>query len=52
MATDYFLKIDGIKGESKDAKHKGEIDMLAWSAGARRRRGTHRAAAVAAAPAR
>jgi type VI secretion system secreted protein Hcp len=33
MATDMFLKLDGIKGESKDAKHAGEIDVLAWSWG-------------------
>lgn len=33
MAVDYFLKIDGIKGESKDDKHKDEIDLLAWSWG-------------------
>ena len=24
-AVDYFLKITGIDGESKDSKHKGEI---------------------------
>lgn len=28
--ADYFLKIDGIEGESKDHKHKGEIELLAW----------------------
>jgi len=44
-ATDMFLKIDGVQGESQDAKHKGEIDVLAWSWGestgmARTRRGT------------
>lgn len=33
MATDYFLKIDGIDGESTDDKHKGEIDLLSWSWG-------------------
>jgi type VI secretion system secreted protein Hcp len=33
VAVDYFLKIDGISGESKDAKHKGEIDVEAWSWG-------------------
>jgi type VI secretion system secreted protein Hcp len=32
-AVDYFLKIDGIDGESTDAKHKGEIDLEAWSWG-------------------
>lgn len=31
---DYFLKIDGIDGESGDSKHKGEIDVLSWSIGA------------------
>ena len=31
--TDYFLKIDGIDGESQDSKHKGEIDVLSWSWG-------------------
>ncbi len=33
MAVDYFLKIDGIEGESADAKHGKEIDILAWSWG-------------------
>lgn len=33
MAVDFFLKIDGIPGESKDDKHKGEIDVLAFSWG-------------------
>ena len=33
MAVDYFLKIDGIPGESADAKHKDEIDALAFSWG-------------------
>ncbi len=32
-AVDYFLKIDGIEGESQDAKHKGEIDITSWSWG-------------------
>ncbi len=30
---DAFLKIDGIKGESADAKHKGEIDIESFSWG-------------------
>jgi type VI secretion system secreted protein Hcp len=30
-AIDYFLKLDGISGESKDSKHKGEIDVLSFS---------------------
>lgn len=34
MAVDFFLKIDGIPGESADAKHKDEIDVLSWSWGA------------------
>lgn len=33
-AVDYFLKLDGIEGESFDAKHKGEIDLESWSWGA------------------
>jgi type VI secretion system secreted protein Hcp len=32
-ALDAYLKIDGIKGESADAQHKGEIDVLSWSWG-------------------
>jgi type VI secretion system secreted protein Hcp len=31
---DAFLKLTGIKGESADAKHKGEIDILSFSVGA------------------
>ncbi len=33
MAVDMYIKIDGIKGEAQDDKHKGEIDVLAWSWG-------------------
>lgn len=33
MAVDMFIKIDDIKGESADDKHKGEIDVLSWSWG-------------------
>ncbi len=33
MATDYFLKIDGISGESLDSKHKGEIELQSFSWG-------------------
>jgi type VI secretion system secreted protein Hcp len=33
MAVDMFAKIGDIKGESRDDKHKGEIDVLAWSWG-------------------
>jgi type VI secretion system secreted protein Hcp len=31
--VDYFLKIDGIPGDSQDSKHKGEIDVESWSWG-------------------
>ena len=33
MAIDLFLKIEGITGESRDARHKGEIDLLSFSWG-------------------
>jgi type VI secretion system secreted protein Hcp len=32
-AVDYFIKLEGIKGESADAKHKDEIDIESWSWG-------------------
>ena len=32
-AVDYFLKIEGIEGESQDAKHPKEIDLESWSWG-------------------
>jgi len=32
-AVDYFIRFDGIKGESADAKHKDEIDIESWSWG-------------------
>lgn len=32
--VDYFLKIDGIDGESADDRHKNEIDILSFSWGA------------------
>ena len=32
-AVDYFLKIDGVDGESTDDKHKGEIDVESFSWG-------------------
>ncbi|MGC2635859.1 MAG: type VI secretion system tube protein Hcp [Acidobacteriaceae bacterium] len=34
MAVDYFLKLDGIQGESQDEKHKNEIQIMSWSWGA------------------
>ena len=33
MASDIFAKIEGIKGESFDAKHKDEIEVLSFSWG-------------------
>ena len=33
MAVDMFLKLDGIKGESHDDKHRGEIELLSFSWG-------------------
>lgn len=33
-AVDYFLKLQGIDGESTDSKHKAEIDIESWSWGA------------------
>ncbi len=33
MACDMFIKIDSVKGESKDKTHKDEIDVLSWSWG-------------------
>jgi len=30
----YFLKIDGIEGESRDVKHKSELQIESWSFGA------------------
>ncbi|MBS1825240.1 MAG: type VI secretion system tube protein Hcp [Acidobacteria bacterium] len=32
-AVDYFLKFEGIDGESHDSKHKNEIDLESWSWG-------------------
>jgi len=32
--VDYFLKIDGVDGESTDDKHKGEIELDSFSFGA------------------
>jgi type VI secretion system secreted protein Hcp len=39
-AVDYFLKLDGIEGESADHKHKNEIDLESWSWG-ETQSGTH-----------
>jgi type VI secretion system secreted protein Hcp len=32
-AVDYWLKIDGIPGESQDGKHRDEIEVESWSWG-------------------
>ncbi len=32
-AVDYFLKIEGVDGESKDSKHPGWIEIESWSWG-------------------
>lgn len=39
-AVDYFLKIDGVEGESQDSKHKNEIEVESWSWG-ETQTGTH-----------
>ncbi|OFX21931.1 MAG: Hcp1 family type VI secretion system effector [Anaeromyxobacter sp. RBG_16_69_14] len=41
MAVDMFLKVDSIKGDSVDDKHKGEIDVLSWSWGVTQSGTTH-----------
>ena len=33
-AMDFFLKLDGIDGESQDSKHKGEFQLLNFTFGA------------------
>ncbi len=33
MSNDYFLKIDGIPGESTNSRHHGEIDLVSFSFG-------------------
>ena len=33
MATSMFARIGAIKGESRDARHKDEIEVLSWSWG-------------------
>jgi len=39
-SVDYYLKLDGIPGESTDSKHKGEIDLESWGWG-QTNAGTH-----------
>jgi type VI secretion system secreted protein Hcp len=41
MAVDMFLKMDDVKGESRDSKHKDEVDILAWSWGMSQPGSTH-----------
>jgi type VI secretion system secreted protein Hcp len=41
MAVDMFLKLGDLKGESVDASHKDEIDVLAWSWGMSQSGTTH-----------
>jgi type VI secretion system secreted protein Hcp len=41
MAVDFFLELEGIKGESQDKTHSGKIDVLAWSFGASNSGSTH-----------
>jgi len=41
MAFDMFLKLDGIKGESKDHKHKDEIHIESFSWGMNQSGGGH-----------
>lgn len=41
MSVDMFLKIDDVKGESADDKHKDEIDVLSWSWGMSQSGTTH-----------
>lgn len=33
MKMGVFLKVDGVEGESTDDRHKGEIELTAWSFG-------------------
>ena len=33
MSDRWFLKIDGIDGDSTSVQHKGEIDVQSWSWG-------------------
>jgi type VI secretion system secreted protein Hcp len=34
MAVDFFLKLDGIQGESQNEKFKNQIQLLSWNWGA------------------
>jgi type VI secretion system secreted protein Hcp len=50
MAVDMFLKLAGIAGESQDAQHKGEIDILGWSWGIAEAQGAAGSGVAAAKP--
>lgn len=41
MAVDYYLELDGIKGESQDKDHKDQIDISSWSWGLTQSGTTH-----------
>src|SRR6478672_8284426 len=41
MPTDMFIKIDDIQGDSLDAKHNGEIEVLQWAWGVSQRGCAH-----------
>jgi type VI secretion system secreted protein Hcp len=46
MAVDMFLKLEGIAGESRDAKHKDEIEIESFTWGAAREPSARAAAKV------
>lgn len=41
MAVDFYLELEGIKGEAQDKTHKDKIDVLSWSWGASQSGTTH-----------
>lgn len=41
MAQDIFIRFSGIKGESQDFAHKGDIDVLRWAWAARQPANMH-----------
>ena len=42
MAVDMFIKIGDLKGESKDSKHKDQVDVHSWSWGMSNSGTTHK----------
>ncbi len=42
MAIDMFFKLDGIKGEATDSKHKDEIDIESFTFGVHQTGSSHR----------